>query len=99
MSNVSLNAVTDGVKNVLDFGVNGALSAAVEAKKVASYGLSTLQSAPETARSTLSQNAAAIAPILLNNGEASPREAGFVVFRDLYTTQAALQMLHHPECK
>ena len=26
-----------------------------------------------------------------------PLEAGFVVFKDLYSTQAALQMLHHPD--
>jgi hypothetical protein len=35
----------------------------------------------------------------MNLSEGQPREAGFVVFNDLYTTQAARQMLQHPSGK
>jgi hypothetical protein len=42
-------------------------------------------------------SAAAVVPINMMGGhpEGMPLDAGFVVFKDLYTTQAALQMLHH----
>lgn len=99
ISNASINSMAVGVKSALGYGVNGALSAAGEAKKVAGVGISTLQRAPDRVLSTISQNAAAIAPMLLNNGEGAPRQSGFVVFDNLYSTQAALQMLHHPDGK
>jgi len=41
-------------------------------------------------------SAAAVVPMVMARREGMPLEAGFVVFKDLYTTQAALQMLHHP---
>jgi hypothetical protein len=43
-----------------------------------------------------SRAASAVAPMLRKNEDGAPREAGFVVFRDVYTTHAALQMLQHP---
>ena len=57
-----------------------------------------IQQAPELA-SKLTDTAAAIAPILRRKEDGAPRNAGFVVFRDLYTTHAARQMLHHPSGK
>ena len=42
-------------------------------------------------------SAGAVAPILLNHSEGTPREAGFVVFKNLYAAQTALQMIHHPQ--
>jgi hypothetical protein len=48
-------------------------------------------------RAFVTESAAVVAPRLLRHlGDGQPREAGFVVFRDLYTTQAARQMLQHP---
>jgi hypothetical protein len=38
-----------------------------------------------------------VVPILANNASGSARDAGFVVFTNLFTTQAALQMVHHPK--
>lgn len=40
--------------------------------------------------------AGAVVPILLVKTEGSHRNAGFVVFRDLYSAQTALQIVHHP---
>ena len=51
------------------------------------------------ARHQLTENAAALAPILRTGGEGAPRPAGFVTFKDHYTAQAALQMLQHPSSK
>ena len=47
---------------------------------------------------TAVKSAATVAPILLRSltqEDGTPREGGFVVFRDLYTTHAARQMLQH----
>jgi Late exocytosis, associated with Golgi transport/Calcium-dependent channel, 7TM region, putative phosphate/Cytosolic domain of 10TM putative phosphate transporter len=44
---------------------------------------------------TIRASAAAVVPMVMAHSEGKPLEAGFVVFRDLYSTQAALQMLHH----
>ncbi|CAB9502871.1 CSC1-like protein [Seminavis robusta] len=46
---------------------------------------------------TIRASAAAVVPMVMAHGEGKPLEAGFVVFKDLYSTQAALQMLHHNE--
>lgn len=96
MNSVNIDAVTGGVKNVFDFGVNGAFAAASEAKKAASIGISTIQKTPDKAMSSLAHNASFFTPVLLNKGEGAPCDAGFVVFKDLYSTAAALQMLQHP---
>ena len=45
--------------------------------------------------SLVAESAALVAPMLRNSEDGLPRDAGFVVFRDLYTTQAARQMLQH----
>jgi hypothetical protein len=41
-------------------------------------------------------SAGSVVPLLLTKYEGCPRNAGFVVFKNLYTTQAVLQMVHHP---
>ena len=67
-------------------------------KMAAELGLSTLQQAPDlgkTVGASLVSSAAAVVPLRFGRSEGEPRAAGFVVFRDLYTTQAARQMLQH----
>jgi len=41
-------------------------------------------------------SAATVVPVLAANQSGEPRDAGFVVFKTLYSTQLALQMIHHP---
>lgn len=41
-------------------------------------------------------SAATVVPVLAANQSGEPRNAGFVVFKTLYSTQLALQMIHHP---
>ncbi|KAG7367316.1 protein of unknown function DUF221-domain containing protein [Nitzschia inconspicua] len=107
VNNVNVETVAGGVKKARDLGISsskvvrdlgvkgtktardGTLKAAKMSKKVAEYGL-------KKAHHEISQNAAAVAPILRIGGEGAPRPAGFVTFKDHYTTQAALQMLQHP---
>lgn len=70
-------------------------------KKAAELGLSKIQQAPDlgkTVGASLAVSAAAVVPLRFGRAEGKPLEAGFVVFRDLYTTQAALQMLQHHDC-
>lgn len=88
-----------GTKAVRDLGVRGSktardgtLKAAKMSKKAAEYGL-------KKAHTEFSQNAAALAPMLRSGGEGSPRSAGFVTFKNHYTTQTTLQMLQHPSSK
>ena len=57
--------------------------------------MQTIQKAP----AKLANTASAIAPALRTKNKGQPREAGFVVFKDRYTTQAALQMLQYPSGK
>ncbi|KAL3922786.1 MAG: hypothetical protein SGILL_002017, partial [Bacillariaceae sp.] len=102
-NNVSVETVTDGVKKardlslhgtkkVRDLGVKGTVKATRLSKKAAEYGL-------KQAHHQLAENAASLAPMLRAGGEGAPRPAGFVTFKDHYTTQAALQMLQHPSSK
>ena len=88
-----------GSKIVSDIGVKGSktvrdstIKATHGAKKAAEFSL-------KHAHHQLTENAAALAPMLRLGGEGSPRTAGFVVFKDHYGTQAALQMLQHPAGK
>jgi Calcium-dependent channel, 7TM region, putative phosphate/Cytosolic domain of 10TM putative phosphate transporter len=110
VNNVNVETVAGGVKKARDLGISGSkavrdlgvkgskkvgggtLKAAKMSKKVAEYGL-------KKAHHELSENAAALAPMLRIAGEGAPRPAGFVTFKDRYTTQAALQMLQHPSSK
>jgi hypothetical protein len=89
----------NGTKKVRDLGVKGSktvrestLKATKLSKKAAEYGL-------KQAHHQLTENAAALAPMLRFGGEGAPRTAGFVTFKDHYTAQAALQMLQHPSSK
>mmetsp|Transcript_12969 Transcript_12969/g.31598 ORF Transcript_12969/g.31598 Transcript_12969/m.31598 type:complete len:1086 (-) Transcript_12969:153-3410(-) len=79
-----------GTKKVRDIGMSGAQLAVDGAKTTAIEGI-------KRAQTQFVENAAAIAPILRSKGEGAPRDAGFVVFDGLYLTQAALQMLQHPD--
>lgn len=45
---------------------------------------------------TIQASAAAVIPAVMAHKEGMPLEAGFVVFKDIYSRQAAMQMLHHP---
>jgi hypothetical protein len=88
-----------GTKIVSDIGVKGSktvldstMKATHGAKKAAEFSL-------KQAHYQLSENAAALAPMLRLGGEGSPRTAGFVIFKEHYATQAALQMLQHPAGK
>jgi hypothetical protein len=107
---VNIEHVSDGVKKVRDLGVHGVKRAADlgvnsakkaadlgvnSAKKAAEFGVQKIQRAPELA-TKIAGSAAAIAPGLRSKQDGAPREAGFVVFRDLYTTHAARQMLQYP---
>jgi hypothetical protein len=108
--NVNVETVAGGVKKARDFSISGSkvvrdlgvkgsktvvggtLKATKLSTKVAVHGLM-------KAHHEFSENAAALAPILRIGGEGEPRPAGFVTFKDRYTTQAALQMLQHPSSK
>jgi hypothetical protein len=94
--------VGDQVKKASKVGVSTVKAAGSLAgsgvKKAAELGLSTLQQAPDlgkTVGASLVASAAAVVPLRFGRSEGEPLEAGFVVFRDLYTTQAARQMLQH----
>lgn len=67
-------------------------------KKAAELGIQTIQQAPDLG-AHLASSAAAMVPLRLGRTDGKPRDAGFVVFRDLYTTQAARQMLQHHKGK
>lgn len=92
------------VKRATGKGVQTAVKAAdlgiSSAKKAAEMGVHQLQRAPELA-SKLKETAAFIAPVLAGKEDGAPRNAGFVVFRNLFTCQAARQMLQHAagECR
>ena len=51
----------------------------------------------KSAGTNIITSAGAVVPILLSTDEGAPLNAGFVTFRDLYSTQTALQMIHHPK--
>lgn len=87
-SAVSKDSMKEGVRKVGTLSKQGAM-------KAAEFGASRIAQAPNLAAS-LAGAVSAVAPILRKNEDGAPREAGFVVFRDVYTTQAALQMLQHP---
>lgn len=46
---------------------------------------------------TIRDSAAAVVPVVMAHEEGKALNGGFVVFKDLYSTHAALQMLHHRE--
>jgi hypothetical protein len=91
-SAVSKDSMKEGVRKVGTMSKQGAM-------KVAEFGVARIVQAPKLAATlveTGARAASAVAPMLFKNEYGAPREAGFVVFRDVYTTQAALQMLQHP---
>jgi hypothetical protein len=80
---------SENVRKVGAMGVQGVM-------KVGSYGASSVKKAADYGIHTATTSAAAVVPMLKNRVESTPREAGFVTFNNLYTTQAARQMLQHP---
>jgi hypothetical protein len=71
-------------------------------KKAADFGIQKIAEAPDLAvdlganiTAQLAASASAVVPLRIGRSEGKAKEAGFVVFRDLYTTQAARQMLQH----
>lgn len=65
-------------------------------KNVNKLGLNVAELGVENMK-TIRQSAAAVVPVVMAHEEGKALEGGFVVFKDLYSTQAALQMLHHKE--
>jgi hypothetical protein len=87
------------VKMATGKGVQSAVKAAdMGISKAAEIGALHLQRAPKLA-SKLKESAAFIAPVLAGKDDGAPRNAGFVVFRTLFTCQAARQMLQHSSGK
>jgi hypothetical protein len=72
---------------------------AVGVKKAKEFGAQHGHYAPEFG-AMLAASASAFAPSILRAlGDGQPREAGFVIFKDLYTTNAARQMIQHSKGK
>jgi hypothetical protein len=67
---------------------------------VGNQGIETLKLAQNVGQelgATVVNSAGAVVPIILNRTDGTARDAGFVVFKSLYATQMALQMVHHPK--
>eukprot|EP00934_Nitzschia_sp_Nitz4_P002704 Nitzschia sp. Nitz4//scaffold3_size479765//335905//339282//NITZ4_000140-RA/size479765-augustus-gene-1.577-mRNA-1//1//CDS//3329550878//2694//frame0 len=98
--------VGQGVRLIGDIGYQGAVlvgsggaQAFSNVKKVGTIGVSGVRKAAETGFQNgvqLATTAVGVVPLRLSRADGKPREAGFVVFNDLYTAQAARQMLQHP---
>jgi hypothetical protein len=96
-SKVVGHAVKKAVKDVNAENVKKVGAMGVKGVKIAgSYGASSVKKAADYGIHTAATSAAAVVPMLKIRSEGTPREAGFVVFNDLYTTQAARQMLQYP---
>ena len=61
-------------------------------RNATSAGVQTLKKAASAGKSVVNSTLA----FIMRNGDGRPRDAGFVAFTKLSTTNAALQMLHHP---
>ena len=102
IKDVNSDKVTANMKKVGTFVNNAGSLGVTSVKKVADFGFQTIQQAPELGISlaaTAAASAAAVVPMRIGMSDGAAREAGFVVFNDLYTTQAARQMMHHPSGK
>jgi hypothetical protein len=110
-SRVAGNSIREGSKEVSKSIAKGSRVATSAIKKVAKDTSmdKVLESVGETGMKTLKTttsiashvvtSAATVVPILANTASGSARDAGFVVFTNLFTTQAALQMVHHPKVR
>jgi hypothetical protein len=85
IQDVNADAVATNLKKVGTIGVQGVRSAG-------SFGVTSVLKAADFGI----QNASAVVPIRINKEEGQARDAGFVAFNDLFTTNAARQMLQHP---
>jgi Calcium-dependent channel, 7TM region, putative phosphate len=72
------------IQKVGEFGVKEANKVVLQAAEMGVANINTIR-----------VSAAAVIPMVMAHSEGKPLEAGFVVFKDLYSTQADLQMLHH----
>jgi len=75
----------------------GTAAAGVQAERLIQSAGDMYVETLKAAGSQLAVSTGAIVPMLLVKPEGSPKDAGFVIFADLYTTQTALQMIHHAE--
>lgn len=88
--------VTKGATRTGKSLTKGALAAGREiGDGIRDAGTTVLKAAKDMQIDKLVQHAGSFVPIVLNKGEGEPRAGGFVVFTNLYTTQTALQMVHH----
>jgi len=60
-------------------------------------GKESLKKAQQVGTNLVTSAGAVVPMLLLNKSEGQAREAGFVVFTNLYMVQTALQMIHHPK--
>lgn len=67
-------------------------------ESVGETGLKTIKTAHSIGAHVVT-SAATVVPILANKVSGSARDAGFVVFTNLFTAQSALQMIHHPKVR
>jgi hypothetical protein len=102
MKDVNRDAVSASIKKAGNVGAQGIKTASSIGVASVKKAAQTIQYAPDFGASiaaTAAESAAALVPVLLQKTDGVPKEAGFVVFNDLYSTQAARQMLHHPTGK
>ena len=96
---VNRDNVSASIKQVGTVGAQGFKTAGSLGVASVKRAAQTIQQAPDlgaTIAATAAESAAGLVPVLLQKTDGVPRTAGFVVFNDLYSTQAARQMLHHP---
>ena len=60
-------------------------------------GKESLKKAQQVGTNLVTSAGAVVPMLLLNKSEGQAREAGFVIFTNLYMVQTALQMIHHPK--
>lgn len=96
---VNRDNVSASIKKAGTVGAQGIKTAGSIGVASVKKAAQTIQQAPDlgaTIATTAAESAAGLVPVLLQKTDGVPRTAGFVVFCDLYSTQAARQMLHHP---
>eukprot|EP00339_Tiarina_fusa_P025582 CAMPEP_0116998948 /NCGR_PEP_ID=MMETSP0472-20121206/1848_1 /TAXON_ID=693140 ORGANISM="Tiarina fusus, Strain LIS" /NCGR_SAMPLE_ID=MMETSP0472 /ASSEMBLY_ACC=CAM_ASM_000603 /LENGTH=1137 /DNA_ID=CAMNT_0004698267 /DNA_START=140 /DNA_END=3554 /DNA_ORIENTATION=+ len=99
MKDVNRDAVSAGIKKAGSAGAQGIKTAGSIGVASVKKAAQKIQNAPDLGASiaaSAAASAAAVVPVLLQKTDGVSREAGFIVFNDLYSTQAARQLLHHP---
>jgi len=94
------NSIAKGSKELRSTIAKGSQVVGAQAERLAQNvgetGLQSLKKAGALGEK-LVESAGAVVPMLLTKEEGQAKDAGFVVFTNLYTTQTALQMIHHPK--